>query len=303
MRLHFPHGDHADLFWAEGRLTIGAEGQHRLLLRKPGVVAQHLAIELDPIRGIELTVLTPGADVILNGRPIQARALARLGDLIVVGTVQILLRSDSDERTQPPSETRESDLKRAPIRVNLRALSGTHFGKVLPIGARAVIGRGPDCDVVLSDPGLSRQHAMIENTAQGIYLRDLQSAKGTMVNGVAMRHAILKVGDQLAFESSRFLLESSGLSPLEILAQNHSTAPEGIPTPPQPVHTVVQRRLVPAPPPPPNAPVANAAAPAAVTLPDPDNSAMQRLATALMWLAVLVALLGLSFFLYIEFAK
>jgi pSer/pThr/pTyr-binding forkhead associated (FHA) protein len=94
--------------------------------------------------------------------------------------------------------------------VVLRGVSGPHFGKVVPIYGRLVIGRDAECDLVLDEPEMSRRHAMIEVAPQEIYLRDLGSANGTYVNGVQVKNTTLYSGDQIAFDRNRFLIEAPG---------------------------------------------------------------------------------------------
>lgn len=51
-------------------------------------------------------------------------------------------------------------------------------------GSRIVIGRDTDCDVVFTQPIMSRRHAMIERNNRGEYcIKDLHSSNGTFVNG------------------------------------------------------------------------------------------------------------------------
>ncbi len=45
-----------------------------------------------------------------------------------------------------------------------------------------ILGRSPECDWVLADPGISRRHAGIEARNGGLFLRDLGSRAGTFVN-------------------------------------------------------------------------------------------------------------------------
>jgi adenylate cyclase len=60
-----------------------------------------------------------------------------------------------------------------------------------------VIGRSPDCQVVLKDFGISRNHAKIQVTEDGVRIVDLKSKNGTQVNGVPVVEAPLKDGDRI----------------------------------------------------------------------------------------------------------
>jgi ABC-type multidrug transport system ATPase subunit len=48
---------------------------------------------------------------------------------------------------------------------------------------QVIIGRAPDCDICLPHPSVSRYHALLERTADGLRLRDLASVNGTFVGG------------------------------------------------------------------------------------------------------------------------
>ncbi len=231
MRFHFPNGEHDDYPFVEGRLLIGSGDSANLRITQSSVAAEHLVISVGRIRGIEIDV-RPGAELYINGRLIKERGLARLGDVLMLGSVQILLRGDSDRREQPPQQT-EDLYRKLPPRASLRAVSGQHFGKMIALKPRNVIGRGPECDVVLNDPSMSRQHALIENTSSGLFLRDLESANGTYLNGVPVRDAILKSGDQIAFDTHRFVIEVVGYSPID------GPAPALRPSPTQVLRSIV----------------------------------------------------------------
>ncbi|HET9316826.1 MAG TPA: adenylate/guanylate cyclase domain-containing protein [Vicinamibacteria bacterium] len=60
-----------------------------------------------------------------------------------------------------------------------------------------VIGRSPECQVVLKDFGISRQHARIVVDDEGVRILDLKSKNGTTVNGVPVMEAQLKDGDRI----------------------------------------------------------------------------------------------------------
>jgi hypothetical protein len=59
------------------------------------------------------------------------------------------------------------------------------------------IGRLPECDVVISDPGASRRHAEIRLEAGTYVVRDLGSTNGTIVNGEITPSHELRSGDRI----------------------------------------------------------------------------------------------------------
>lgn len=65
----------------------------------------------------------------------------------------------------------------------LRALKGLNPGQVFSLdGDRIVLGRHPDCDIVLEVGAVSRQHAQILKIGDDYYVEDLHSRNGTFVN-------------------------------------------------------------------------------------------------------------------------
>jgi adenylate cyclase len=60
-----------------------------------------------------------------------------------------------------------------------------------------VIGRSPDCQIVLKDFGISRAHAKVIVDEDGPRIVDLKSKNGTQVNGVPVMEAPLKDGDKI----------------------------------------------------------------------------------------------------------
>ncbi len=60
-----------------------------------------------------------------------------------------------------------------------------------------IMGRSPECQLVLKDFGISRQHAKIVVDDDGVRIIDLKSKNGTQVNGVPVVEARLKDGDRI----------------------------------------------------------------------------------------------------------
>ncbi len=66
----------------------------------------------------------------------------------------------------------------------LNALSGTAFGKRYELkNAETILGRHPECDVVLDAGAVSRQHAKVVSLDGQFMLEDLKSRNGTFLNG------------------------------------------------------------------------------------------------------------------------
>ncbi|MGC4085660.1 MAG: FHA domain-containing protein [Vicinamibacterales bacterium] len=63
------------------------------------------------------------------------------------------------------------------------------------IGPESTIGRADQNQIQIVKPGISRKHAVIEETPDGYLLRDLQSNNGTYVNGERIEEQLLMDGD------------------------------------------------------------------------------------------------------------
>ena len=72
-------------------------------------------------------------------------------------------------------------------------------GKMVEIQARLTVGRDQNNDIRLEDASVSSQHALLEHREGRIYLTDLDSTNGTLVNGKRIRHLELKNNDKLNF--------------------------------------------------------------------------------------------------------
>jgi len=81
-----------------------------------------------------------------------------------------------------------------------------------------IIGRDSGCEIMIPDRQISRRHARITTTSNGILLEDLGSKNGTYRNGVRVDEpALLQDGDniQLALAQTLIFLSSDATLPLE----------------------------------------------------------------------------------------
>ena len=73
-------------------------------------------------------------------------------------------------------------------------------------GGRYLIGRSESCQLALDDPLVSRQHAALIVSDEGVVLEDLGSRNGVKVNGTrAEGSRRLELGDRLAIGGSEFV--------------------------------------------------------------------------------------------------
>ena len=70
-----------------------------------------------------------------------------------------------------------------------------------------VLGRSRRCDIVLTDPNVSRQHAEIRKQDDGFMLLDLGSTNGTRLNRRDVKQVVLQHGDRIELGTTEFLFE------------------------------------------------------------------------------------------------
>lgn len=83
----------------------------------------------------------------------------------------------------PPSEVGDVSVRERVLEVEIAG--GPTKEVSLPLGV-FVLGRGEDCDYQLGSAHLSRRHAALRVTEDGVFVRDLGSKNGTVVDGRAL---------------------------------------------------------------------------------------------------------------------
>jgi EAL domain-containing protein (putative c-di-GMP-specific phosphodiesterase class I) len=78
------------------------------------------------------------------------------------------------------------------------------------MGPSFTVGRHPSCNLCLSDGTVSGRHAEIVTINRDLFIRDLNSTNGTLLNGRRLQHLTgLRSGDVLHFGSVMYTLQSS----------------------------------------------------------------------------------------------
>jgi pSer/pThr/pTyr-binding forkhead associated (FHA) protein len=112
---------------------------------------------------------------------------------------------------------------------------GGQEARVVLKGSQFIIGRGPDNDLVLSHPSVSRSHLLIRREQGGHLGRDLDSRNGTMVNGCAITSATLTGGESLRVGdvALRFIREDESVSADDLADDiGEATVVRSVPKPP-----------------------------------------------------------------------
>ena len=98
-----------------------------------------------------------------------------------------------------------------------------------------VLGRAPDCSVVLDDKESSRHHAQIEKADAGYKVVDLESRNGTRVNGKGVNVHLLRHGDRVEIGKSLITFEGddahdrADIGPETHRAKGEGSGPETAP--------------------------------------------------------------------------
>lgn len=130
--------------------------------------------------------------------------LATLGLALACAAYVVLVR---DRRGPPPSRAMEAAI---PTGIELTlAHAGTI--KTYRFGRRILVGRAPSADLCLADPRISRLHARIEMRDDGVYVEDLNSRNGTMVDGEPVTEPRrLEVDDEVTVGSAALVFRGVG---------------------------------------------------------------------------------------------
>ena len=74
-----------------------------------------------------------------------------------------------------------------------------------------VIGRQNDSDIPVPAEEISRHHAKLQVTADGVLVEDMGSANGTFINDKRIQNGVLKPGEELRLDTVRFMLVAPGM--------------------------------------------------------------------------------------------
>ena len=218
MKLLFPNGEHEPLELGEGVVVVGTGSDCQLMLAAPGIAPRHCELRTQDGQTMVVPVDNT-ATIVLNGRQIVGESAIKPGDLLLFARVGCRVvateKAAAPVRRQPPANAGEDGHTRVRMALPkflLRGVSGPTFGKTYAVVGTLIVGRSSECDIAIASDEISRHHAKLQVTPDGVVIEDMGSANGSFVNNQRI-HAptLLKAGDELRLDTVRFQLMSPGM--------------------------------------------------------------------------------------------
>ncbi|MBS0658559.1 MAG: FHA domain-containing protein [Verrucomicrobia bacterium] len=184
-----------------GSLLLGRLAEADFQIDHPEISRYHCKVHWDGANA-QLEDLGSRRGTRVNGTPLPKGAMATLrpGDRIEVGPVILQFAPSTPpapSAVAPGSVPRADGVGSSPAVGPSRVLMGGREVQSIPLRSKITFGRANECDVVLNDAGVSRQHASIEPAPTGYLVTDLRSRGGSFVNGHRFERHELVIGDQL----------------------------------------------------------------------------------------------------------
>ncbi len=210
---------------ATGTMVAGRSPEAGIPLKHLEVSRRHCQFQWDGQSGCTVEDLGSQWGTSVNGTALPSGVPSPLqpGDLVQIGPV--LVHYGFGPPPESVANALAADALLAPGSATV--LIGGHEVLRVPLnGKRLILGRAAEADVVLADPSISRQHAVVERTSSGFEVADLQSRAGSLINGRRFERHLLVVGDQLQMGpfffrfDGQMLARTSGLSGVEVEARH-----------------------------------------------------------------------------------
>lgn len=178
-----------------GSYTIGRTEQNAIVLPDVGVSRRHATLHIDH-ESVWIEDGGSGNGTWYRGQRVDRQILGD-GDELTVDRFHLRFNTGPEptaESHQISSSTTLQAMRDVAKLVGMGRLSGVDF--ILDPDRTVIIGRSPACDVVLSEPVASREHAEVQRVEGVWWIRD-RSSNGTWINGQRVREQSIQDGDRL----------------------------------------------------------------------------------------------------------
>jgi ATP-binding cassette subfamily C protein len=197
-------------FRIRDRTTIGREAGCDIVLSEPTVSRRHASVEPAP-GGLRVADLGSGNGVWIGSTRIDQKVLTA-GDSFQIGstvfecvpvkpqpTAAVVALADATTLLIPPRAAASPQQEAAVVRgFVVRIVQGARAGTEVAVpGGVATIGRALDCTVIVEERDVSRRHAKIEATPDGLLLTDTASSTGTWIDSTEVKSCVIQPGDRV----------------------------------------------------------------------------------------------------------
>ena len=136
--------------------------------------------------------------VVVTATPVNVISDSGFGFVIVIlllaaGAVMVIVM----RQTASLSRSRSAGWTSGASQGRLIVLTGKRVGHTVPLTDRLVIGRGIGSTLRIDDPAASRVHARMRFANGRWFVQDMNSARGTFVNGYRVQAIALNPGDRI----------------------------------------------------------------------------------------------------------
>jgi pSer/pThr/pTyr-binding forkhead associated (FHA) protein len=201
--------------------TIGRYASCDIVLDDDAVSRLHARVEPTD-GGFALVDLGSSNGFRVNGERATYRLLVP-GDIVHIG--DCVLRFEGGTDSAAPEDGRRMRATLADFRMpvadadsppRLAVHTAERTWEVRIAGDRLTIGRAPDNDVALDEPGVSRYHAVVERHGVWCTVRDLNSHNGTWVGAARISRTVLNDQESFRIGSASFVLKLGIAAPARI---------------------------------------------------------------------------------------
>ncbi len=197
LKLQFKDRRRESVWLVDKVFSIGKNARNSLMVDHAGIVDFHAELVNNQD---QLTLINKanGTGIWVNGIPISDETKLSAGDEVKLGELELELVDPKKQMSTPASNvTPKSDWS---ISSKASWLEQNRY----EINDKVIIGRDATCDIVLPLEHLSRQHVALEIRNGQLFVKDLESANGTYLNGEKVKDSPLKAGDKLKLDVVTF---------------------------------------------------------------------------------------------------
>ena len=192
----------------EGDTTIGRGRDNDLVIADAAVSRSHAMVKHQDGSFIVIDMGSGGGTKV-NDQVVGGKAV-RTGSTITVGQTRMAIVDVEAQQAEAAAASSEgATMVEQPATGGgvLVVQSGPDSGKSFNLSQNEItIGRDPECEVQLTDPAVSRRHAVIRRQGDDYTVNDLGSSSGTQVDGESLAGVSLSAGDVIAIGRTEIVL-------------------------------------------------------------------------------------------------